>query len=71
MAHESIFGSAIASETIVVKCAGKKFIYLISATATTTRPSFLSINEDPVVVTLTDDERQQLESLRARSNECG
>ena len=47
-------------ETIVVKCAGKTFIHLILSDSNDA-PQFLSINEDPVVVTLTDEERQQIE----------
>ena len=47
-------------DTIVVKCAGKTFIHLISV-SNDAAPQFLSINEDPVVVTLTDEERQQLD----------
>ena len=48
-------------DTIVVKCAGKTFIHLILSDSNDDAPQFLSINEDPVVVTLTDEERQQLE----------
>jgi hypothetical protein len=48
-------------ETIVVKCAGKTFIHLILSDPDDDAPQFLSINEDPVIVTLTEDERQQLE----------
>ena len=48
-------------DTIVVKCAGKMFIHLILGDSNDDAPQFLSINEDPVVVTLTDEERQQLE----------
>jgi hypothetical protein len=46
---------------IVVKCAGKTFIHLILSDSNDDAPQFLCINEDPVVVTLTDEERQQLE----------
>jgi hypothetical protein len=48
-------------DTIIVKCAGKTFIRLILSDSNDDAPQFLSINEDPVVVTLTDEERQQLE----------
>jgi hypothetical protein len=48
-------------DTIIVKCAGKTFIHLILSDSNDDAPQFLSINEDPVVVTLTDEERQQLE----------
>ena len=48
-------------DTIIVKCAGKTFIRLILSDFNDDAPQFLSINEDPVVVTLTDEERQQLE----------
>ena len=48
-------------DTIVVKCAGKTFIHLILSDSNDDAPQFLSINEDPVVVTLTDEERQQLD----------
>ena len=48
-------------DTIVVICAGKTFIHLIFSNSNDDAPQFLSINEDPVVVTLTDEERQQLE----------
>ena len=48
-------------DTIVVKCAGKTFIHLILSDSNDDAPRFLSINEDPVVVTLTDEERQQLD----------
>ena len=40
---------------------GKTFIHLILSDSNDDAPQFLSINEDPVVVTLTDEERQQLE----------
>ena len=55
-------------DTIVVKCAGKTFIHLILGDSNDDAPQFLSINEDPVVVTLTDED---VSSLTARSNECG
>ena len=48
-------------DAIVVKCAGKTFIHLILSDSNDAAPQFLSISEDPVVVTLTDEERQQLE----------
>jgi hypothetical protein len=47
-------------ESIVVRCAGKTFIHLILRDSNDDAPQFLSINED-LVVTLTDEERQQLE----------
>ena len=52
---------AMKCDTIIVKCAGKTFIHLILSDSNDDAPQFLSINEDPVVVTLTDEERQQLE----------
>jgi hypothetical protein len=48
-------------DAIVVKCAGKTFIHLILSDSNDAAPQFLSIDEDPVVVTLTDEELQQLE----------
>jgi hypothetical protein len=48
-------------ETIVEKCAGKTFTHLILSDPDDDAPQFLSINEDPVIVTLAEDERQQLE----------
>ena len=41
----------------VVRCAGKTFIHLILNDSNDDAPQFLSMNEDPVVVTLTDEER--------------
>ena len=71
MAHESIFGSAIAGGDHRRKMRGQDVHLSNLSDRDDYAPQFLSINEDPVVVTLTDDERQRFESLRARSNECG
>ena len=48
--------------TIVVQCAGKTFIHLILSDPDDDAPEFLCPDEDPVIVTLMDDERTQLES---------
>jgi hypothetical protein len=48
-------------DTIVVQCAGRKFIHLILSVPDGDAPEFLCPDEDPVIVNLTDDERHQLE----------
>jgi hypothetical protein len=49
-------------DTIVVQCAGKTFIQLNLSDPDDDAPEFLCPDEDPVIVTLMDDERTQLES---------
>jgi hypothetical protein len=49
-------------KTIVVQCAGKTFLHLILSDPDEDAPEFLCLDEDPVIVTLTDDEHSQLES---------
>ena len=49
------------SDTIAVSCAGKTFIHLILSGTDDHSPEFHCISEDPVVVTLSEDERNQLE----------
>jgi len=48
-------------ETIVVQCAGKTFTHLVLSDPNDDAPEFFSISEDPVVVMLSEDERNQLE----------
>lgn len=48
-------------ESIIARCAGKTFIHLILSGPDDNAPQFLSPDEDPIVVTLTNDERQKLE----------
>ena len=49
------------SAKTVVQCAGKTFIHLILSDPDDDAPEFLSADEDPVIVNLTDEERHQLE----------
>ena len=55
-------------KTIVVQCAGKTFLHPILSDPDDDAPEFTCLDEDPVIVNLTDDERS---SLSARSNEYG
>jgi hypothetical protein len=48
--------------TIVVHCAGKTFLHPILSEPDDDAPQFTCPEEDPVIVTLMDDERTQLES---------
>jgi hypothetical protein len=48
-------------ETIIVQCAGKTFTHQILSHDADNSPEFVSNDEDPVSVTLTDDERNLLE----------
>jgi hypothetical protein len=48
-------------DTIVVNCARKTFIHLILSDLDDNAPEFHCPDEDPVVVSLTEDERNQLE----------
>ena len=47
--------------TIVVQCAGKTFLHPILSDPDNDAPQFTCLEEDPVVVNLTDDERSQIE----------
>jgi hypothetical protein len=49
------------SPDTVVKCAGKRFIHLVFSDSDDNAPEFHCPDEDPVVVSLTEDERNQLE----------
>ena len=48
-------------DTIIVDCANKRFIHLILSDPDDDAPEFLCPDEDPVVVNLTEDERNQLQ----------
>ena len=48
-------------KTIVVQCAGKTFLHPILGDPDDDAPEFTCLEEDPVIVNLTDDERHQLE----------
>jgi hypothetical protein len=47
-------------KTIVVQCAGKTFLHPILSDPDDDQPEFTCLEEDPVIVNLTDDERHQL-----------
>jgi hypothetical protein len=49
-------------KTIVVQCAGKTFFHPILSASDDDELEFTCLDEDPVIVTLVDDERIQLES---------
>ena len=49
------------TETIVVQCAGKTFLHPILSDPDDDAPEFTCLEEDPVIVNLTDDERRRLE----------
>jgi hypothetical protein len=53
--------SCTTGKTIVVQCAGKTFLHLILSDTDDDAPEFTCLDEDPVIVNLTDDERHQLE----------
>jgi hypothetical protein len=55
--------------TITVRCAGEAFIHLVFSDPDDGAPEFLSPNEDSVDVTLTEDERNQLQCAILK-NEC-
>ena len=48
-------------KTIVVQCAGKTFPHPILSDPDDDAPEFTCLDEDPVIVNLTDDERRQRE----------
>jgi hypothetical protein len=48
-------------KTIVVQCAGKTFLHPILSDPDDDAPEFTCLGEDPVIVTLKDDERSHLE----------
>jgi hypothetical protein len=48
-------------KTIVVQCAGKTFLHPILSDPDDDTPEFTCLDEDPVIVNLTDDEWHQLE----------
>jgi hypothetical protein len=50
-------------EAIIVECAGKTFTHQILGQDNDNSPQFVSDDEDPVIVNLTDDERHQLERV--------
>jgi hypothetical protein len=47
---------------IVVQCAGKMSLHPILSEPDDDTPEFTCLDEDPVIVTLMDDERSQIES---------
>jgi hypothetical protein len=47
--------------TIVVQCAGKTFLHPIVSDPDDDAPEFTCLDEDPVIINLTDDERRRLE----------
>ena len=49
-------------KTIVVQCASKTFLHPILSEPDDDTPKFTCLDEDPVIVTLMDDERSQIES---------
>ena len=48
-------------KTIVVQCAGKTFLHPILSDPDDDAPEFTCLDEDPVIVNFTDDERHRLE----------
>ena len=48
-------------KTIVVQCAGKTFLHPILSDPDDDAPEFTCLDEDPVIVNLTDGERRRLE----------
>ena len=48
-------------KTLVVQCAGKTFLHPILIDPDDDAPEFTCLDENPVIVNLTDDERSQLE----------
>jgi hypothetical protein len=48
-------------KTIVVQCAGKTFLHPILSDPDDDAPEFTCLEEDPVIVNLTDDERRRIE----------
>ena len=48
-------------KTIVVQCAGETFLHPILSDPDDDAPEFTCLDEDPVIVNLTDDERSQSE----------
>jgi hypothetical protein len=48
-------------ESITVQCAGKTFLHIIISDPDNDAPEFFCPDEDPVVVSLTSDERRRLE----------
>jgi hypothetical protein len=47
-------------KTIVAQCAGKTFLHPILSDPDGDAPEFSCLDEDPVIVTLSDDEQHQL-----------
>jgi hypothetical protein len=48
-------------ESITVQCAGRTFLHHILSDPDDDAPEFTCLDEDPVIVNLTNDERHQLE----------
>ena len=48
-------------ESIAVQCAGETFLHPILGDPDDDTPEFTCVDEDPVIVNLTDDERSQIE----------
>ena len=53
--------SRTTGKTIVVQCAGKTFLHPILSDPDDDAPEFTCLEEDPVIVNLTGDERRRLE----------
>jgi hypothetical protein len=50
----------VTGKTIVVRCAGKTFLHPILSDPDDDAPEFTCLDEDPVIINLTADERNQL-----------
>jgi hypothetical protein len=57
---ETVDVSWTTGKTIVVQCAGKTFLHPILSDPEDDAPEFTCVDEDPVIVNLTDDERHSL-----------
>ena len=61
VSSDTVAVSWTSGESIAVQCAGETFFHPILSDPDDDTPEFTCVNEDPVIVNLTDDERSQIE----------
>ena len=61
ISNDAVEVSWTSGGSIAVQCAGKTFLHPILSDPDDSAPEFTCVDEDPVVVSLTNDERHRLE----------
>ena len=61
VSSDTVDVAGTSGESIAVQCAGETFLHPILSDPDDDTPEFTCVDEDPVIVNLTDDERSQIE----------